>query len=678
MPENRLAGEASPYLLQHKDNPVDWYPWGPEALTAARAGNKPILLSVGYAACHWCHVMAHESFESPETAGVMNAHFINIKVDREERPDLDSLYQTALALTGQQGGWPLTMFLTPEGEPFWGGTYFPPAPSFGRPGFREVLTRISEIFHADPATVGQNKARLKEAMARLYGGDGTSDDIVVDALEKGGRQALDFMDWTNGGTRGAPKFPQAPFLQMMWRHFRTTGFEKSGAAVLLALEKMSEGGIYDHLAGGYARYTVDERWLVPHFEKMLYDNAQIVSLLVEAWRVTRKPLFKQRIYETIEWLLRDMRGEGGAFAASFDADSEGEEGRYYVWTAAEIDSLLGDGATLFKAVYDVTPEGNWEGRTILNRLAFDRALTAQEDDALAKARAHLLKARGHRVPPGRDDKILADWNGLVISALAEAAAVFDEPGWLDAARQAFDFIASRMSRETEGFARLHHSYRDGRLLMSDVADDYANMGMAALTLYDATQDRRYLRQAEGWAATARHYFEDGQAGGFYLSPSDADDLYLRVRSALDHAVPNPNGMLVQLFSRLYHLTYEMEHAAVAERTLKAFSTPLNEQPLSVTSLVCGLDDYLSAAQIVLVTGGGDVGDWLSIIHGASLPGRTLHVVETVDDLPEGHPARAAEMGRTPVAVLCRGQTCSLPILSADSLSTALSHSITEG
>jgi uncharacterized protein YyaL (SSP411 family) len=672
MPENRLAREASPYLLQHKDNPVDWYPWGPDALTAARDENKPILLSVGYAACHWCHVMAHESFESPQTAALMNEHFINIKVDREERPDLDSLYQTALAMTGQQGGWPLTMFLTPEGEPFWGGTYFPPAPSFGRPGFPQVLARISEIFHADPATVRQNRTRLKEAMAHLYTGGPAGDDIVVDALETAARQAQRLMDWTNGGTQGAPKFPQAPLLQMLWRHFRTTGNEKSGEAVLLALEKMSEGGIYDHLAGGYARYTVDERWLVPHFEKMLYDNGQILSLLIDAWRVTRKPLFKQRIYETIEWLLRDMRGDGSAFAASFDADSEGEEGRYYVWTAAEIDSLLGDEAALFKAVYGVTQEGNWEGRTILNRLGLDRALTAEEEERLARARAHLLKARGHRVPPGRDDKILADWNGLVIAPLAEAAAVFAEPAWLDAARQAFDFIATRMSRETDGFTRLHHSARGGRLLMSDVADDYANMGMAALALYDTTQDRRYLEKAETWAATARHYFEDEPAGGFYLSPSDADDLYLRVRSALDHAVPNPNGMLVQLLSRLYHLTYRMEHAAGAERTLKAFAAPLGEQPLGVTSLICGLDDYLSAAQIVLVTGGGDAAEWLSIIHGASLPGRTLHVVTAADELPEGHPARAGDCGRTPVAFLCRGQTCSLPMVSTDSLSIALS------
>jgi len=671
MPENRLAGEVSPYLLQHKDNPVDWYPWGPEALKAARDGNKPILLSVGYAACHWCHVMAHESFESPETAALMNAHFINIKVDREERPDLDQLYQTALAFTGQQGGWPLTMFLTPEGEPFWGGTYFPPAPSFGRPGFPQVLARISEIYHADPATVGQNRNRLKEAMAHLYKGDGAGDDIIVNALETGGRQALDLMDWTHGGTRGAPKFPQAPLLQMMWRHHRLHGSEKSGEAVLLALETMSEGGIYDHLGGGYARYTVDDRWLVPHFEKMLYDNGQILSLLTDAWRATGNPLFKQRIYETVAWLLRDMRVDGGAFAASLDADSEGEEGRYYVWTAAEIDSLLGDEAALFKRVYDVTPEGNWDGRTILNRLSLAHAPTAEEEERLARARAHLLKARGHRVPPGRDDKVLADWNGLVIAPLAEAAATFDEPEWLEAARRAFDFITTHMSRETDGFARLHHSFRDGRRLMSDVADDYANMGMAALALYDTTQDRRYLGHAEAWAATARHYFEDAPAGGFYLSPDDADDLYLRVRSALDHAVPNPNGMLTQLFSRLYHLTYRMEYAAAAERTLKAFAAPLAEQPLAVTSLVCGLDDYLSAAQIVLVTGGGDARAWLSAIHAASLPGRTLHVVESAGDLPEGHPARACDTARTPVAFLCRGQTCSLPITSVDSLSQAL-------
>jgi len=676
MPENRLAGEASPYLLQHKDNPVHWYPWGPEALDAARMENKPILLSVGYAACHWCHVMAHESFESPEIARLMNERFINIKVDREERPDLDSLYQTALALTGQQGGWPLTMFLTPEGEPFWGGTYFPPDSAFGRPGFPQVLTRISEIYHSEPETIRQNKSRLKEAMAHLYKGDGAGDDIAVDALEKGGQEALQLVDWTQGGTRGAPKFPQAPLLQMMWRHYRTKGNARSGEAVLLTLEKMSEGGIYDHLGGGYARYTVDDRWLVPHFEKMLYDNGQILSLLVEAWRLTHKPLFRQRIYETVDWLFRDMRLEGGAFAASFDADSEGEEGKYYVWTLAEIESLLGDDAALFAQVYDVTPQGNWEGKSILNRLALDRPLSETEEQQLARNRTHLLKARQHRIPPGQDDKILADWNGLAIAPLAEAAVTFGEPAWLEAARTAFRFISETMSHRTDGFTRLHHSCRKGQLLQSDVADDYANMGMAALALFDATQETSYLQWAEDWAATARHYFEDAQAGGFYLSPSDADDLYLRVRSAMDHAVPNPNGVLVQLFSRLYHLTYKPDYAAAAERTLKAFSTPLNQQTLALTSLVCGLDDYLSATQIVLVTGSKEAGDWLEIIHTASLPGRTLHVVAAPADLPEGHPARTAEISQTPVAFICRGQTCSLPIIGTESLMTAISPSIT--
>jgi uncharacterized protein YyaL (SSP411 family) len=662
MTENRLARETSPYLRQLRNNPVDWYPWGREALGRARRENKPILLSVGYAACHWCHVMAHESFESTEIAARMNADFINIKVDREERPDLDSLYQTALALTGQQGGWPLTMFLTPDGAPFWGGTYFPPTPRYGRPGFGQVLEKIAEVYRNDPASVSQNRVHLGAALRRAFALQ--PGEIAPDVLEGAAAQALSLIDWRHGGLTGAPKFPQPVLFSFLWRQYKYRCDAKCRDAVLLTLERMSQGGIYDHLGGGYARYTVDDRWLVPHFEKMLYDNAQILSLLLDAWRETANPLFRQRIYETVNWLLGSMRSPDGAFAASFDADSEGEEGRYYVWDEREVDALLGTDAALFKAHYDVTPSGNWEGHTILNRLA-SAASTPQEEDRLAKARSRLLDARAGRVPPARDDKVLADWNGLTIASLAEAAAAFGEDIWLEAAESAFRFIQKEMARGE----RLSHSSCGGRKLESDMVEDYGAMGLAALPLFEVTSRQDYLDTAETWAATAKTYFED-PAGGFHQSPSDATDVFLRARNATDHAVPSGNTLMARLFAKLHHLTLKESHRAAAERTLNAFATTLREEPLSSTGLLSVFSDLLHAPQIVVI--GEDQAPWRRALFNLSLPGRSLRFVDTPGALPEGHPLREtqARSGQT-VAFLCRGEQCSRPLIRPADLPDAL-------
>src|SRR6059058_5085722 len=481
MDRNRLGEETSPYLLQHKDNPVQWQAWGPDALAAAKAEDKPILLSIGYAACHWCHVMAHESFENPAIATQMNDRFVNIKVDREERPDLDAIYQNALALMGEHGGWPLTMFLTPEGEPFWGGTYYPPEPRWGRPGFPQVLDAISAAYRQDRDNVMKNVVALRDALKRLeqpQRGDGVAPELFDSIAER----LLREVDPLNGGIGHAPKFPQCGIFELLWRGWKRTRREPYREAVTRTLTTISQGGIYDHLGGGYARYATDARWLVPHFEKMLYDNAELTSLLTLVWQETRDPLYAQRVAETIGWLEREMTHPEGGFYSSLDADSEHEEGKFYVWSEAEIDAVLGDRSALFKRFYDVSAEGNWEDHNILNRLQNPALADAETEAELARCRELLLKTREPRVRPGLDDKILADWNGLMIAALAEAGLAFERPDWIALAERAFGFIQKEMAGAD---GRLRHSWRAGKAHNPATVDDYANLCRAALVLQEA-------------------------------------------------------------------------------------------------------------------------------------------------------------------------------------------------
>ncbi len=439
MDHNRLAEETSPYLLQHKDNPVHWQAWNAETLAAAKAADRPILLSIGYAACHWCHVMAHESFENAAIAAQMNANFVAIKVDREERPDLDAIYQNALALMGEHGGWPLTMFLTPEGEPFWGGTYFPPEPRWGRPGFPQVLAALANAYRGDRDTILKNVAALREGLARLgqpERGEGGAPDVSAALFDRIAERLLREVDPLNGGIGTAPKFPQSGIFELLWRAWKRTRLDPYREAVTRTLTTISQGGIYDHLGGGYARYATDARWLVPHFEKMLYDNAELISLLTLVWEETRDPLYAQRVAETIGWLEREMVNAEGAFASSLDADSEHEEGKFYVWSEAEIDAALGEEAALFKRFYDVSAEGNWEEHTILNRLAHPALADGETEATLVRCRELLLAARAPRVRPGLDDKVLADWNGLMIAALAAAGLSFERADWVAIAQRA--------------------------------------------------------------------------------------------------------------------------------------------------------------------------------------------------------------------------------------------------
>jgi uncharacterized protein YyaL (SSP411 family) len=660
-PANLLGRETSPYLLQHKDNPVHWMAWGPEAFARAKREGKAILLSVGYAACHWCHVMAHESFEDEATARLMNELFVNIKVDREERPDVDAIYQNALALLGEQGGWPLTMFLTPDGEPFWGGTYFPPEDRYGRPGFPRVLRRIAEIYRSEGDKVRSNVEALKKALVDLGANRPGQTRILPAMIERVAEHFVGHVDREHGGLAGAPKFPQCAVFELLWRVAKRTGNAEMKNAVLLTLDRMCDGGIYDHLGGGFARYSTDTFWLVPHFEKMLYDNAQLVDLLTGAWQETKKPLYAERVAETIEWLLREMRvGAKGvaAFAGTLDADSEGEEGKFYVWTADAIDRLLGPDAAMFKLAYDVTPGGNWEGHTILNRRRTMKRLDALGEAKLSECRKILWQARETRVRPGRDDKVLADWNGLMIATLARAAMAFERPEWLAAAREAFAFVAEHM---TEG-GRLRHSWCQGRLAHPGTVDDHAAMARAAILLASATGEAAYLAQAEAWAETIEARYRDRERGGYFMSADDVTDVILRHKTAHDHATPSGNGLLLHVLAQLFHLTGKSAYRERAEALIAAFSGEFERNALAMPVLMTGQFLLEEAVQVVVIGAGDDarVAALLRAAWRAPQPNLVLQRVADPAALPEGHPAKG-KTAREPAAFVCRGPVCSLPI-----------------
>lgn len=667
---NHLSDETSPYLLQHRGNPVHWWAWNPEALAEAKSQGKPILLSIGYSACHWCHVMAHESFEDPEIADLMNRLFVNIKVDREERPDLDALFQQALGMMGQQGGWPLTMFLTPDGEPFWGGTYFPPTARYGRPAFPDVLHAVAQSWTDKPDEVAGNVAALKEGLNRHGQSPGAAGNLDVTMLESGARQVLRVIDTEHGGIQGAPKFPQPGLFDFLWRAYLRTGDRALGDAVTLTLDHMCHGGIYDHLGGGFMRYSTDEVWLVPHFEKMLYDNAQLIDLLTLVWQHTRVPLYQTRVAETVEWVLRDMLAEGGAFAATLDADSDGGEGRFYTWNAGDIDRLLDEeSARWFKQAYDVRPQGNWEGTTILNRNHQPQPVGVE--DVLADARAVLWRERETRPKPGRDDKILADWNGMMIAALANAGFVFDMPRWIDAAKVAFKAVRLQMTLPDD---RLAHSMRFGRMRAIGLVDDLAHMIRAALVLYEVTGDPSYVTQARKWAFAADKHHWDAAQGGYFQAAEEANDLAARIKQVHDSATPAANGIMAQVLARLWQVTGDTAYRDRAEATIAAFSILVGDQFPNLTSLMAALEQLAEPVQVV-VAGEPDSDKTQALLRAvadAPLPTRMLERIDG-SSLPPSHPAhgKGTVLGQS-AAYVCRAQTCSAPVTDAGRLREQLS------
>jgi len=671
MSRNLLDQETSPYLRQHQENPVHWQAWGADALAAAKKRDVPILLSIGYAACHWCHVMAHESFEDKDVAAIMNAGFVNVKIDREERPDLDLLYQAALSLMGEHGGWPLTMFLTPDGAPFYGGTYFPPEAGYGRPAWRDLLDSVTRVYQEDPDKVVRNAMALRDAVTETIARSAEG-ELPPEFLEQTARSFLRIVDRKYGGIGKAPKFPQTPIFELLWRAHRRDQGEAFGGAVTRTLDHICAGGIYDHLGGGFARYATDKEWHVPHFEKMLYDNAQLIEQLTLVWQETRNPFYEERVRETVDWVLREMQNEEGGFLSSLDADSEGSEGAFYVWTEMEIDALLGDAATAFKAAYDVRPGGNWEGQTILRRNAGGGlpVWNADQEQRLRASRKTLFAARAQRPRPGTDDKVLADWSGLMIAALAFAGRVFEKPGWVDAARRGFAFVCEKMMTDD---SRLCHSWCQGRSHPA-ILDDYAQMARAALSLYETDFKDADLARATNWVAIANEKYWDAEKGGYFFTPDDMTELFARPKPGTDNATPSGNGVMAFVLARLFYLTGDAAMKTRAQKVIHAFAGDAVANPPGYATLLNASELLHGALQITVLgdPAAADTRALLKSIHAVSLPNRVIQVVADEAALPPTHPAKSKhrEGGRA-TCYLCRGPVCSVSITDAVALEAAL-------
>ncbi len=671
MSRNQLADQTSPYLLLHKDNPVHWYPWGREAFQEAEATNKPILLSIGYTACHWCHVMNHESFADAETAALMNDHFINVKVDREERPDVDQIYQTAANTMGHAGGWPLTIFLTPKGVPFWVGSYSPKEERLGMSPFKTVLNEVARIYKEQPQPIAEGAAKLLEQLNQLWGRDmrGQIDTAFLDTASIRIGQRFDIFF---GGPVGQAKFPSVTSLDVLWRAFLRTGAPQFMQLVSTALDNMLLGGLYDHVGGGFARYCMDERWTVPHFEKMLYDNAMILDLMTGVWQFNRNELCRVRIEETVNWLLRDMKVEDG-FASSLDADSEGEEGKYYLWSEAEIDAaLMGTFVQRFKTVYNVRREGNYQGKNILFRLGSPAPFPQSDADEalLKKQRELLLAARQQRVAPMRDDKVLADWNGLAIAALANAGAVFQKTDWTTAAIRAFDFVVKVLGDGD----RLYHAWHDGKRGREGFADDYAQMIRAAITLWELVGDKRFLEQAKKWTLTLNTHYWDEEKGGYYFTSDDAEPLIVRARMVFDQPVASANSTMIAQLARLYQATMDQSYAQRADQLFQAFAGEAARAFASTASYFSAVETAMAGLQIVVVgpLTNPKTHELAAAVLGRALPNRLLVVIPPDEQLPEGHPAQGKTMQNgQPAAYVCQRGTCSAPITNPVTLSQAL-------
>jgi uncharacterized protein YyaL (SSP411 family) len=668
---NHLRDETSPYLLQHAANPVDWYPWGEEALNKARRKDKPILLSIGYSACHWCHVMAHESFEDPETAALMNRLFVNIKVDREERPDLDKIYQTAHSLlTQRHGGWPLTVFLTPHDRvPFFAGTYFPDKPRHGMPAFREVLQRISDYLPAHAEEIrAQNTELLHALQSTLY--TSAADTLSALPLDSARQQLQHNFDERDGGFGAAPKFPHPTNIERLLRHWsgsRTGGTEPDRRALHMAvftLERMARGGIYDQLGGGFCRYSVDTRWEIPHFEKMLYDNGALLALYAEAWAATGNPLFERITRETAAWTLREMQSPEGGYYSSLDADSEGEEGRYYIWHRDEVRAQLGDAAyPLFARRFGLDQAPNFEGRWHLNacrttaQLAAEFRLPESEiRQRLAAASAVLLEQREQRVRPGRDDKVLTAWNGLMIRGMAIAGRLLGEPAWIESAGHALGFIRDRLWVN----GRLLATCKDGRSHLNAYLDDYVYLIDAILELLQARWRDADLAFAITLAEVVLSHFA-AEDGGFFFTSDDHEALIQRPLPLNDDATPSGNGIAAKVFGRLGHLLGEPRYLQAAENTLKRLWEGLVQMPHGHASLLVALEETLFPLQTVVIRGrGSPLQAWHALAARVYAPRRyTLAIPDDADGLPAQLQQRKPQ-GDT-VAYLCSGLACGAPL-----------------
>ncbi len=680
MHANRLIHESSPYLLQHAHNPVDWHPWGEEALQRAKTENKPILLSIGYSACHWCHVMEKESFENEEIAALMNENFVNIKVDREERPDLDEIYMNAVQMLTGRGGWPMTVFLTPEGKPFFGGTYFPPEDRYGVPGFPKVLKAVAQAYRDRAREVEQSVEQILTALNRLTSLAESDRPVSPEIIPQSADKLSQAYDPDYGGFGRAPKFPNAGVFELFLRAYRKSKNDRFLAMIAHTLTKMAEGGIYDHLGGGFHRYSVDEKWLVPHFEKMLYDNAQLLRLYAQAYSLTQAPLFKRVVEGSLDYLLREMLHPEGGFYSTQDADSEGEEGKFFVWTLDEVMRILGEETgELFCRVYDVSDLGNFEEKNILHPiLTVEQAAKLFRKDAtevergIAEAGTKLFQERENRVKPFRDEKILASWNGLMLSGLAEASKISQAPGCLEAAAKTVDFIFTHMFRENF----LLHAYKDGKAKLLGYLDDYAFLGVGLLDLYEVTLERSMLQRSIELTESMIREFWDDIDGAFFYTGKSHEPLISRTKPAFDSSVPSGNAIATQLLLRLYHYTGREEYLKRAEKTLRLYYDAIEQQPFGFAHMLSALDFYLEKPkEIVLV---GEKGDRrreeiLKEIHSLYLPNKTVQAVEPGEPLEKVSPLLEGktQINGKPTVYLCHNFACSPPVTEWEDLKRLL-------
>jgi uncharacterized protein len=678
---NRLINETSPYLLQHAQNPVDWYPWGEEALQRSRAEDKPILLSIGYSACHWCHVMEHESFEDEATAALMNERFVSIKVDREERPDLDQIYMMAVQGMTGSGGWPMTVFLTPQGKPFYGGTYFPPTDRQGMPSFRRVLVAVSDAYAQRRDEIAEQSERVTQFVQQHTLLAAPSDQIDDSIMQEAFDSLIQALDQKEGGFGGAPKFPQAMALDFLLRFYHRTGERAALAMVELSLNKMMHGGIYDQVGGGFHRYSVDNRWLVPHFEKMLYDNALLARAYLRAYQVTEDSGYRRVVEETLDWLVREMRDPSGGFYSTLDADSEGEEGRFYVWTPTQIAAVAGSHAPVVERFYGVTEGGNFEGKNILTSPE-DPAVVADElgislaqlAATIAEVQPRLLEVRSQRVWPGRDEKILIVWNGLMLRTLAEAARVLGRPADLEAAISNAEFLTGEMWRD----GRLYRIHKDGETKIPGYLEDYASVADALLALYETTFDLRWFTTAREMADTMIDLFWDEDAGAFFDAARDAEILLARPRDIFDNATPSGASQATHALIRLWGLTGEGRYERIARHVLASLAGAMRSSGVGMGNLLSALEFYLAPPQEVAIVGDpgrDDTSRLVTALRQRFLPNAVVALGNPEDSqigaaipLMQGRGLVRGEAA----AYVCRGFVCELPTTDPDDLVRQLS------
>jgi len=660
---NRLAKEKSPYLLQHAHNPVDWYPWGPEAFEKSKKEDRPIFLSIGYSTCHWCHVMEHESFEDEDVAKYLNEHFVAIKVDREERPDVDQIYMAAVQAMNSQGGWPLSAWLTPDLKPFMGGTYFPKEDRFGRPGFMTILTRIAELWKDKRKELNESADQVGDYLKKMSAVEAPGEVALDDAFEKAYFQMERSYEPKHGGFSPQPKFPHSTTISYLMRHFARTGEKKALEMAEKSLTEMSRGGIYDQLGGGFARYSTDGEWLVPHFEKMLYDNALLASCYLEAWQLTKKDLYARIVRETLDYILRDMTSKEGGFYSAEDADSEKIEGKFYVWNPAQVVEVLGPDADRFMKAFDVTPGGNWEPHeeSIPKKQS---VLHVVLDGDFSDLKKKMFDARSKRVRPHLDDKVLTGWNALMISAMAQAGAVLDEPRYREAAVRAAEFLL-RAHRKSGGLLR---TSRLGEAKLDGYLEDYAYLSAALLDLYEATFDEKYFLEAKALVAKAIELFWDDAAGGFFVTAKSHESLIARMREEYEGPHPSGNSVMTLTLLKLFDYTGDAAYRDRADKVVRSYKAHLERYPMGHGWMMVALD-YLKGPSKEIVISGPDPAPLLKVVRSRYLPNKVVALADGKASLPLLE-SRGPVQGKA-AAYVCENMSCKRPVTSPAELETLL-------